>query len=59
MGWPANMGQVLYNHNTGQLIDVHSNDLFRRETDKFIKKNLRKQPLDVGADRIARTAHRL
>ncbi|MDD3503427.1 MAG: DUF429 domain-containing protein [Eubacteriales bacterium] len=57
LGWPANLGQALYNHNAGQLIDVDSNALFRRETDKFIKKMLGKQPLDVGADRIARTAH--
>lgn len=57
LGWPANLGQALYNHNAGQVIDADSNDLFRRATDKFIKKNLGKQPLDVGADRIARTAH--
>lgn len=57
LGWPANLGQALYNHNAGQVIDVDSNTLFRRETDKFIKKMLGKQPLDVGADRIARTAH--
>lgn len=57
LGWPVNLGQALYIHNAGQVIDVDSNDLFRRETDKFIKRNLGKQPLDVGADRIARTAH--
>jgi predicted RNase H-like nuclease len=57
LGWPANLGQALYNHNAGQVIDIDSNDLFRRETDRFIKRNLGKQPLDVRADRIARTAH--
>lgn len=57
LGWPSNLGQALYNHNAGQTIDIDSNDLFRRETDKFIKKKIGKQPLDVGADRIARTAH--
>lgn len=57
LGWPVNLGQALYNHNAGQVIDIDSNDLFRRETDRFIKRNLGKQPLDVGADRIARTAH--
>jgi hypothetical protein len=31
--------------------------MFRRATDRFIKKELGKTPLDVGADRIARTAH--
>jgi predicted RNase H-like nuclease len=57
LGWPANLGHALYNHNAGKIIDIDSNDLFRRETDKFIKKTLGKQPLDVGADRIARTAY--
>lgn len=57
LGWPANLGQALYYHNAGQVIDMDSNDLFRRVTDKFIKASLGKQPLDVGADRIARTAH--
>ncbi len=57
LGWPSQLGQALYNHNAGQTIDINSNDLFRRETDKFIKKTIGKQPLDVGADRIARTAH--
>ena len=31
--------------------------MFRRETDWFIKKALGQQPLDVGTDRIARTAY--
>ena len=31
--------------------------MFRRETDRFIKRRLGQQSLDVGADRIARTAH--
>lgn len=31
--------------------------MFRRETDRFIKQRLGQQSLDVGADRIARTAH--
>lgn len=31
-------------------------DMFRRATDRFIQKEFRKTPLDVGADRIARTA---
>ena len=57
LGWPASLGQALNKHSAGQAIDVDSNDLFRRETDKFIKKMFGKQPLDVGADRIARTAY--
>lgn len=57
LGWPVNLGQVLFNHSAGQGVDINSNDLFRRETDKLIKSKIGKQPLDVGADRIARTAH--
>lgn len=57
LGWPEDLGSSLCNHSAGQAISVESNTLFRRETDRFIKKTLGKQPLDVGADRIARTAY--
>lgn len=57
LGWPENLGNSLYHHFAGQELSVESNLMFRRETDRFIKKALRKQPLDVGADHIARTAH--
>ena len=36
---------------------MSADQMFRRETDRVIKQKLGKQPLDVGADRIARTAH--
>jgi predicted RNase H-like nuclease len=57
LGWPDSLGNQLSQHTAGNLIDVDSNQLFRRETDRFIKRTNGKQPLDVGADRIARTAH--
>jgi predicted RNase H-like nuclease len=57
LGWPCAMGEVLSRHHAGQAIDVKPNTLFRRETDCFIKERIGKLPLDVGADRIARTAH--
>lgn len=57
LGWPENLGNSLYHHFAGQKLSVESNLMFRRETDRFIKIALGKQPLDVGADRIARTAH--
>lgn len=56
LGWPVDLGKSLSSHSAGEKISVHPNDLFRRETDKFIKSRIGKQPLDVGADRIARTA---
>lgn len=57
LGWPEELGNSLHRHLAGQALPVESNLIFRRATDRFIKEVLGKQPLDVGADRIARTAH--
>lgn len=57
LGWPASLGEFLTSHNAGEPLPQTADKLFRRETDRFIRAKLNKQPLDVGADRIARTAH--
>jgi predicted RNase H-like nuclease len=57
LGWPAKMGSILNRHRAGQPLEVPANEFFRRTTDRFIYSLLGKTPLDVGADRIARTAH--
>jgi len=57
LGWPAGLARALAKHSAGRPIEVPANLLFRRLTDRFVKERLGKQPLDVGADRIARTAH--
>lgn len=57
LGWPAAMGGALACHSAGAGIGVEPSQMFRRETDRFIKRTIGKTPLDVGADRIARTAH--
>ena len=57
LGWPEAMGRVLVGHAAGEPIEEASNEFFRRETDRHIQRTLHKTPLDVGADRIARTAH--
>lgn len=57
LGWPESMGKALSAHQAGEALLVPTNALFRRSTDRFVKATLGKQPLDVGADRIARTAH--
>ena len=57
LGWPNQMGSRLHSHRAGGHIRVDANDFFRRHTDRFIREHLGKQSLDVGADRIARTAH--
>lgn len=57
LGWPVSLGQELYAHVAGGKLNTEANTLFRRDTDRFIKEKTGKLPLDVGADRIARTAH--
>lgn len=56
LGWPSAMGRELTRHVAGASIRVDPNQLFRRETDRFVRELIRKTPLDVGAGRIARTA---
>lgn len=57
LGWPISLGKELQDHEAGNPLKTEPNQLFRRSTDQFIKSKIGKQPLDVGADRIARTAH--
>ena len=57
LGWPADLGSQLATHQAGDPLSVPPNTLFRRETDRHIWQRTGKLPLDVGADRIARTAH--
>ena len=56
LGWPRPLGRGLADHRAGSSFAVTANELFRRETDRHVKKQFGKQPLDVGADRIAGTA---
>ncbi len=57
LGWPAALGDSLAPHRAGDPLAVPAaNRLFRRRTDEFVRARLGKQPLEVGADRIARTA---
>lgn len=57
LGWPTPLARALCGHNAGDAISATPNDMFRRETDRFVQRQVGKTPLDVGADRIARTAH--
>lgn len=56
LGWPHALGKTLSGHMAGAILEDDANALFRRVTDRFVKEKTGKQPLDVGADRIARTA---
>ncbi len=58
LGWPQSFRSVFADHRAASPIDVDANTLFRRETDRDIYRRRQKTPLDVGADRIARTALR-
>jgi predicted RNase H-like nuclease len=57
LGWPADLGRTLHEHEAGAPIEPEANRIFRRRTDREVKQTVGKQPLDVGADRIARTAY--
>lgn len=56
LGWPQAFGAQLARHQAGEVLESNPNDFVRRQTDKFVKARVGQQPLDVGADRIARTA---
>jgi predicted RNase H-like nuclease len=56
LGWPQNFGRTLAEHGAGTPLRKEANQFFRRETDRFVQRTFGKTPLDIGADRIARTA---
>lgn len=56
LGWPAPLAKALQAHDAGAAVESSADLLFRRATDREVKRRLGKQSLDVGADRIARTA---
>lgn len=57
LGWPAALSRSLVDHEAGAPIAADPHSMFRRATDRYVQAKLRKTPLEVGADRIARTAH--
>lgn len=57
LGWPVPLAEALLAHQAGQPMPHEANELFRRLTDDVVATRLKKRPLDVGADRIARTAY--
>lgn len=56
LGWPATLGVTLAGHRAGAPIEIEPDAMFRRLTDRIVRRRIGKQPLEVGADRIARTA---
>ena len=57
LGWPRALAEVLPTHFAGRAPRFTANEMFRRRTDDVVKEKLNKQPLDVGADKIARATH--
>ncbi len=57
LGWSEPMGRLLATHQAGETIAEEQDRFFRRLTDTFVHQKTGKLPLEVGADRIARTAH--
>jgi predicted RNase H-like nuclease len=57
LGWPVGLAAALGTHRAGDPVAASADRLFRRRTDQAIQERLGKRPMDVGADRIARTAH--
>ena len=43
LGWPEDLGKSLADHQAGRPLDQVASLLFRRETDRFVKKFLSKQ----------------
>ena len=56
LGWPVALGDSLRFHKAAGPLAPDANSLFRRCTDDFTTRVIGKRPMDVGADRIARTA---
>ena len=57
LGWPQALAETLPAHLAGSAPRFTANEMFRRRTDDVVKEKLNKQPLDVGADKIARATH--
>lgn len=57
LGWPEAMPLALQQHQAGERIAVPLDTLFSRYTDRVIRRELKKTPLEVGANWIARTAY--
>ena len=58
LGWPSKLAVAVAAHIAGEPLGkmVETSAFFSRETHRFVHRHFRKSPLEVGADRIARTA---
>lgn len=58
LGWPSRLARGVSTHAAGAPLGKigDASLFFSRETDRFVRQTFKKSPLEVGADRIARTA---
>jgi hypothetical protein len=57
LGWPKAMAERLPVHRAGQPLGATPDQLFARASDRWIAEKVKKRPLEIGANLIARTAH--
>lgn len=57
LGWPLLLAEMLSGHRAGERLVGRPDQLFHRHTDEFVRTSTGQKPLEVAADRIARTAH--
>lgn len=58
LGWPMPLATALHQHRAGEALSTEKDQLFQRQTDRFVHEHLGKKALEIGADKIARAAHR-
>ncbi|MBZ9728388.1 DUF429 domain-containing protein [Salegentibacter sp. JZCK2] len=56
LGWPVSFRKILNTHSAGLSLDTDPELFFKRQTDLDIRQRFKKWPLEISADRIARTA---
>lgn len=57
LGWPAALAAELSGHRAGEAFGSRKDAMFHRATDSYVRNLIKKNPLEVGADKIARAAH--
>lgn len=55
LGWPITMGEKLADHLAGRSLKADPGIFFTRASDRFVRDQIGKRPLEVGAALIART----
>jgi len=57
LGWPEPLSKVLCRHKAGRALSTPADQMFKRATDRWVRDEIGQNPLEVGANLIARTAY--